>query len=53
MLLKIGKMTLRCPKKTTDDENTGESSFPGGEYTHEYTGESQLPCDKYTRKSTS
>ena len=54
MLLKISKMTPRCPKRLPGDEYTGESQLPGGEYTGEsrfpggeYTGESRLPCDEY------
>ncbi len=43
MLLKISKITPRCPKRLPGDEYTGESQLPGGEY----TGESQLPCDEY------
>ncbi len=42
MLLKIGKMTPRCPKRLSGDEYTGESLLPGDEY----TGESQLPYDE-------
>ncbi len=54
MLLKISKMTPRCPKRLPGVEYTGESQLPGGEYTGEsrlpggeYTEESRLPCDEY------
>ncbi len=49
MLLNIGKMTPRCPKRLPGGEYTGESQLPGGEY----IGESQLPGDEYTGESTS
>ena len=56
MLLKISKMTPRCPKWLPGDEYTGESQLPGGEYTGEsrlpggeYTGESRLPCGEKHR----
>jgi hypothetical protein len=49
MLLKISKMTPRCPKRLPGKEYTGESQLSGSEY----TGESQLPCDEYTGESTS
>ncbi len=38
MLLKIKKMTPRCPKRLPGDEYTGESQLPGGEYTGESRG---------------
>ncbi len=58
MLLKIGKMTPRCPKRLPVGEYTGESQLPGDEYTgesrlrgHKYTGESRLRGDEYTGES--
>jgi hypothetical protein len=60
MLLKINKMTPRCPKQLPGDEYTGESQLPvvntPGSLVSpgdEYTGESRLPCDEYTGESTS
>ncbi len=48
MLLKISKMTPRCPKRLPGDEYTGESQLPGEDLPGgEYTGESRLPCDEY------
>ncbi len=35
MLLKISKMTPRCPKRLLGDEYTGESRLPSSEYTGE------------------
>jgi hypothetical protein len=47
MLLKISKMTPRCPKRLPGDEYTGESQLPGDEYPRE----SRLPGCEYTGES--
>jgi hypothetical protein len=43
MLLKISKITPRCPKWLPGDEYTRESQLLGGKY----TAESRLPCEEY------